>query len=528
MKTRWLFSTIIAVGIACLALYGAAPLFLPTPTPASVQADQFSAERAMQHVKALAQSPRIVGTPGMERAVAYLTEALHTCQLDPEIQRVRSQRGNLLNVVVRIPGYQPGNAVLLVTHTDSVSLGAGDNATGAATLLEVGCSLKATGQFKNDIILLFEDGEEAGYLGGYAFAKSDPSIETIQGVIAMDTAAWGPVVLLQTTPSNERFIRAYAESVVDPVAFSFFADADWKISRDTSEIQPFYEVGIPGIDFEDPTAFSGKHSNADTIQHINLGSLQQMGNQVIEFTHSIADSEFPSPSDSNLSYFSLWGIGLIQYHASLNLTFAIFSAIGLFALVIKQTRQGVYRYQNVAISTLFLLLALMGTVFFGLIASIIFSKLFPNPNPNTVSYIISASLPFFLAILLSVGFGYSIVRKAITKHFGIWAVNEGGLYCWLFLAIASAILLQVGSYLFTIPLLIAILFSFLPVNFKRFWILPAAISTVLSSPNLVLAFLGTGMETLLLVSLLVALNIELWATAISNMRTENIHRVNQK
>jgi hypothetical protein len=52
MKTRWLFSIIIAVGTACLALYGSAPLFLPQPKPASVEADQFSAERAMQHVKA--------------------------------------------------------------------------------------------------------------------------------------------------------------------------------------------------------------------------------------------------------------------------------------------------------------------------------------------------------------------------------------------------------------------------------------------------------------------------------------------
>jgi hypothetical protein len=526
MKTRWLFSIIIAVGTACLALYGSAPLFLPQPKPASVEADQFSAERAMQHVKALAQGPRIVGTAGMERAVAYLTASLNTCQLDAEIQQMPSQRGILQNVIVRIPGYQPGNAILLLTHTDSVSIGAGDNATGAANLIEVACSLKATGMFKNDIILLFEDGEEAGYLGGYAFAKSDPSIETISDVIAMDTAAWGPVVLLQTTPANERFIRAYAESAVDPIAFGFFADADWKISQDTSEIQPFYEVGIPGIDFEDPTAFSGKHSNADTIQHVNIGSLQQMGDQVLALARSMADSDLKSTSDTNLSYFSLWGIGLIQYQATWNIAFAILSAIGLIAFVIKQGRQGFYRYQNVAISTLFTLLALIGSVFFGLIACIAFTKLFPNPNPNTGSYLIPASLPFFLAILLSVGCGYGIVRKVMTKHFGIWAVNISGLLCWLFLAIASAIFLQVGSYIFTIPLLVAIFVSFLPGVFKQLWILPAAISVILSSPNLVLAFLGTGMETLLLVSLLVVLNIELWSIALSSMRARNIRLVN--
>jgi hypothetical protein len=527
-KEKMVFFIILLCSAVCLAIYGSAPLYLPSSTPLSIPVDEFSAERAMQHVQALAQYPRIVGRPGMKQAAEYLIAALHSCQLEPEIQQVPSRKGTLQNVMVRIAGENPGNALLLVTHTDSVSYGAGDNATGVAVLLEAGCSLNATGKFNNDIIMLFEDGEEQGYLGGYAFAKSDPSIETIRGVIAMDTAAWGPVVLLQTTPENEAFIRAYGESVDNPVAFSFFADADWNISRDNSEIQPFYEIGIQGIDFEDPTAFSGKHSDTDTTEYIKIGSLQKMGDQVVALARYMADTNLVSQSKSQLSYFSLWGIGLVRYPATWNLVFSILASIGFIALVMRQTKQSAFTYKSISISTLFIFLTFVGVVCFTLIAGMAFEKIFPNPNPNIDSYLIPASLPFFLGVLVLVGFGYISLRRIITKQFGRAAGNDAGLLCWLLLSIVSAILLQAGSYLFTIPILIAVLISLLPDELQYLWVLPAAASTVLSFPNLVLAYLGTGMKTLFLVSFLFVLNLELWMIAISFLQNLKPHSLSSK
>jgi hypothetical protein len=327
MRQSWLSRGFLAVILLLAALYGSAPLFLPSPAVASVPPDQFSAGRAMRYVSILAQIKRVAGTPGMEQTASYLVEALRACHLEPEIQVASASVGLLRNVVVRLEGSQPGNALLILSHPDSVSYGAGDNASGVAVLLETACALKAGQPLKNDIILLFDDGEEAGYLGGFAFAKSHPWMMEVRRVIGLDTAAWGPVVLLQTTPGNADLIRMYASSVRNPTAFGFFATADWSISQDTSEIQPFYEQSIPGMALEDPTAFNGKHSEADTVEKVKEGSLQQMGEQVLALARSLGEADLIQSSSSDYSYFTLWKIGVVNYPANWNIPLAIFSTL---------------------------------------------------------------------------------------------------------------------------------------------------------------------------------------------------------
>lgn len=520
MMNRSLISTILMLLCFFLqALYGSAPLFLPKPQPASVSPDLFSAERAMAHVQGLAQAARVAGSPGMERAVNYLVERLRDCSLDPEIQKASSIKGMLRNVVVRIPGSHPGNALLIVTHVDSVSYGAGDNASGAAVLLEVACSLKSGNQLQNDIVLLFEDGEEEGYLGGYAFAKTDPSISTVRRAIGLDTAAWGPVVLLQTTPGNTDLIRAYAGSVPRPTAFGFFADADWYISQDSSEIQPFYERGIPALEFEDPTAFSWKHSDLDTVDLVKPGSLQQMGEQVLSLARALGDSDLTLSSTSDQSYFTLWGPGVAHYPANWNLVLAILAAIGWAALLVKGIRQRACTMRAIALSMLFLPLTLVGAAVVGIAGNGLFGRLFPNPNPNTGSYLIPASLPFFLTVILIVVSGYLFIWARLLKNLGSLAVSLAGLFFWLLIGFASAAMLRVGSYIFVFPLLTAVIAGFLPSKLKFSGIIPAGIATILLAPNVILAFLGTGMQTLVLVTFLAALNMELWVQAYWKLST---------
>ncbi len=381
MRQSWFSRGFIAAIFLLAVLYGSAPLFIPSPAPASAPTDQFSAGRAMRHVRALAQTKRVAGTPGMEQTAGYLVEALKACHLEPEIQVASSSVGLLRNVVVRLEGKQPGNALLILSHPDSVAYGAGDNASGAAVLLETACALKAGQPLKNDIILLFDDGEEAGYLGGFAFAKSHPWMMEVRRVIGLDTAAWGPVVLLQTTPGNAGFIRAYASSVRNPTAFGFFAAADWTISQDTSEIQPFYEQGIPGMALEDPTAFYGKHSEADALERVKEGSLQQMGEQVLALARSLGEADLLHSSTSDHCFFTLWKIGVVHYPANWNIALAILASLGLAALVVKGIRQKTFSVRSFFLAVLFLLLALVGAAVIGVMTTKIFGSFIPISTP---------------------------------------------------------------------------------------------------------------------------------------------------
>lgn len=121
--------------------------------------------------------------------------------LQPGIQETKTWQGGatiwVRNVVVRLPGTISNGAVLFLAHPDSKPYGpgAGDNATGAAVLLEVARALKAGPDLQNDIILLFDDGEECcDYLGGYVFVREHPWAADVRLAVGLDTAAWGPVL----------------------------------------------------------------------------------------------------------------------------------------------------------------------------------------------------------------------------------------------------------------------------------------------------------------------------------------------
>jgi hypothetical protein len=511
MKRGWLARVLMILGFLGLVFYGLAPLFLPTPAPASIPLDQFSAGRAMRHVSVLAQIKRVAGTPGMDQAASYLVSTLKACHLAPEIQVAPSSVGLLRNVVVRLEGSQPGNALLILSHPDSISYGAGDNASGAAVLLETACALNAGQPLKNDIIFLFDDGEEAGYLGGYAFAKNHIYMIEVRRVIGLDTAAWGPVVLLQTTPSNASFIHYYASSVRNPTAFGFLADADWNISQDTSEITPFYAQGIPGMALEDPTAFKGKHSDADTLEKVKEGSLQQMGEQVIALGRSLGNADLMQPSTSDQSYFTLWKIGVVHYPADWNFIFVGISTIGLAFLIGSGIKRKALAGRSLVFSGILLFLAALSMGLVGVVCNSLFKAFFPNTNPGTDSYLNPASLPFFLLDLVCVIIIYSAVRARLVKKWGAPAVLLGGFVVWLLFSVILLAVMRVGSAVFSIPLLVAVLVEIFFARWNAATFIAAGIATVLFSSNVTLAFLGGGLETLVLINILVVLAAEFWA-----------------
>ena len=464
----------------------------------------------MTHVRVLSQAPRVVGSPEMVSTANYLVETLRTYGLDAEIQESPSAKGTLHNVIARIPGRDPSRALLILTHPDSVSFGAGDNASGVAVLLETARALQTGAQPRSDIILLFDDGEEEDYLGGYAFAQSHPWMKEIQCVIGLDTAAWGPVVLVQTTLGNGNLVRFYASSVPDPAAFGFFADAV-TLSQTETEIKPFNERDLPGLELEDPTAFSGKHSADDSIEHVRPGSMQQMGEQTLALARSFGDRYRAQAFVGDLSYFTLWPIGVIHYPVYWNILLVSLAGIGLVILIGVGIKRKAIIGRTIALSFTSLLLVILLAGLAGLGSNALFSLLFPSPNPSVSKYLNLASLPFLLLDLIAVILIYLAIRKRLVGRWGASVVSLGGMLIWLLFAVVLLAALPVGNYILSIPLLVAVLAHFLPEKWKIAALIPAAIATILFAPNLVLTFLGTGMVMLALVNILVILNVELWA-----------------
>ncbi|RLC56504.1 MAG: aminopeptidase, partial [Chloroflexi bacterium] len=117
------FSQIIVVVLIITAAVfaGMASLARPAIVPSNAPAAEFSAERAMAHIRAIFREPHSVGMPGNAQARDYIIAQLEELGLSPEVQQTTALipiRGNVhasivQNVIVRIPGTNSRGAILL-------------------------------------------------------------------------------------------------------------------------------------------------------------------------------------------------------------------------------------------------------------------------------------------------------------------------------------------------------------------------------------------------------------------------------
>lgn len=159
------------------------PLHTAEPRPASAATGDFSAARARARLDGIAKVPHPAGSAAQADVRKYLVGELRKLGLRPE-SRTRvvpshgdspALLGSVANIHTTIPGKESTGRVLLVAHYDSVPIapGAADDGSGVATILELARVLKAGPQHRNDIELLFTDGEEQGLLGAKAFAEAE-------------------------------------------------------------------------------------------------------------------------------------------------------------------------------------------------------------------------------------------------------------------------------------------------------------------------------------------------------------------
>lgn len=176
----WLGALTMLLAIAAtvaLSLYQFIP---PAVVPADSAASEFSAERAMHHLEIIAREPHPVGSLENAQVRDYLIQRISSLGLRPVVQKTTifpsapddAAAITVENILVRIEGTAPSQAALVTAHYDSVvsSFGAGDNGMDVAAMLETLRALNAGSPPRNDLIFLFNDGEEEGLNGSATFA----------------------------------------------------------------------------------------------------------------------------------------------------------------------------------------------------------------------------------------------------------------------------------------------------------------------------------------------------------------------
>ena len=328
--------------------------FLPvTPVAEDSPLVSFSATRAMTHVHQLAAQPRPWGSPGHVRAQDYLKDTITSLGLPVEVHSTLEKLPpywpgepgaiTVHNVLTRVEGQGTEGAVLLVAHYDSFphSPGAGDNGVGVAAVLETLRALRAYGPLSRDVIVLFSDAEELGLLGAQAFVREHRWVQDIACVVNLDGRGnRGPVLLMEVSPSS--WVRSFSRGVARPWAYGLTSSLYRGMGGDT-DFSVFRQAGFFGYNLTFVHGVSAYHGPGDVPGELDVGLLQQMGEQCLSLVHQLGqkpDLLATTTAQWLTVYFTLpWG-GVVAYDARWNLLITGAVLWGLIALWFRQREVG--------------------------------------------------------------------------------------------------------------------------------------------------------------------------------------------
>ncbi|HEY4336280.1 MAG TPA: M20/M25/M40 family metallo-hydrolase, partial [Puia sp.] len=304
------------------------------PNPADTA---FSEPRAMAHLREIAKTPHSIGTPANADVRAYIANACAQLGLDTSIQRATTANrvGNgvvastVYNIIARLKGANRCKTLLIAAHYDSQpnALGAGDDGSGCAAMLETARALKAGAPLNNDVLFLFTDGEESGLFGAEAFVRDNPQLKEVGMMLNFDARCnAGSSLIAETNPGNGWVIDGYARSRSHHNASSLNYEI-YKLLPNSTDYTPFKNAGIPGLNSAVIDGFVHYHSMTDGAGAIDPNSLQEEGDNMLAGARYFGNIDIRGTKTSDETYFNIIGGWFVHYPAALNIYFLVLTNI---------------------------------------------------------------------------------------------------------------------------------------------------------------------------------------------------------
>ena len=334
-----------ALGLVAIAALGIWYGNSPPQVVAAATDQRFSAERALVHVRQIAQRPHPPGTPDHARVREYLIAQLRSMGLDPQVQTTTgvgtryAVAGRVHNVVTRIPGTQPnGPAVLLMAHYDGVWAGpsTADDAAATGALLDVARML-TTQPRAHDVILLLADGEESGLLGAAAFAREHPWAKDVAVTLNFEArGVKGVSRMFETGPGNLDVARELRK--VPGVRATSLSVTVYRMLPNDTDLSETAILGKPAMNFAFIGGVQRYHTSEDDVAHLSLRSMQHHGEQALALARAFANGPLPRPATGDAAFFDFPIAGLIVYPIGWSLPIALLGLVLVIAGVVIARR----------------------------------------------------------------------------------------------------------------------------------------------------------------------------------------------
>lgn len=350
---NWGALLIALIGAILLAVLATTP---PSPVAADAPATTFSAARAMTDLRTVARAPHPTGSVENGHVQFVLMNRLAVLGMEQEFtvssmarranKRLDDWRGrpapapSLINITGVLPGRDRSlPAVLLMAHYDSVwgSPGAADDGVGVVTIIETVRAIRAAGQQRRDLIVLFSDGEELGLEGAVSFFENDALRKRVGVIINLEArGGGGRTSMFETGNDDGAMMGLFGAAVNNPVATSLSVFV-YKQLPNSTDLTIAKNKDYPGFNF----SFIGRpglyHSPLATPDALDQGALQDMGRQTLDLTRALlAAPQLPGKAPDK-TFFDVFGLFLITYPAGLGW---LFLALGAGGYVVSAWERG--------------------------------------------------------------------------------------------------------------------------------------------------------------------------------------------
>ena len=284
----------------CIPIVCAFLLLSSLTGPTGLNAEDFSQERAYEHLRHLAETigPRPLGSPGEKAALEYFALKIAEFGGKVEWQAVSGKAAPAgkdalntasFNVIGRFEGSSP-RQIIVGAHIDSSTpeiAGADDDGSGVAAMLEAARLLAAK---PHDATLVFVAfcGEEAGLVGSKHFVEHYP-LENAALMLQLDmTSDEAPLMLWidsrkQQSPAwlVSASLEIYRGLGYRDLEYpTIFQSLNGSLGGAGSDHEPFLAKGVPAIAFVSDIRHP-IHTPYDTLEYFEPDGLARSGRLIV-------------------------------------------------------------------------------------------------------------------------------------------------------------------------------------------------------------------------------------------------------
>jgi hypothetical protein len=432
----------------------------PAPKPVDAPVAEFSAGRAREILRQLVGDgvPHPVASAADGIVREKIVKILSDLGYQPQIQTGFAcdewgTCGAVKNIVARIDGEGVPGAVLLSAHYDSVPAGPGasDDGAGTVAVLEIARALKNHPPLRHSVIILLNEGEEAGLLGAKAFVEAHPWAREVKAAVNLDNRGTsGPSTMFETGEANDWAVRIYDGAMSRPMTNSI-AYLAYKLLPNDTDFTVYKAAGYQGLNFAFIGSVQNYHTPRDNFENADPGSIQSEGENGLASVLALADEVLTDVPSGEAVYFDVFGRAIVRWKAHRSLALACVLAIVLLIEIVIVMRRFGTRVGAVALGVLGWPVAMLIT---GGLAYVLFKLLraahrFPPSSAEYpwIAHPLPAQIAFFALGFVGVG----IVAMLVAKRAGFWGFWIANCVFTCALGIVAAKYATGACYVFVVP-----------------------------------------------------------------------------